>query len=169
MAEVTYREIAERTETSVPLHLETEASPPVKRQLAEIYGDDDAPVGRQGDVYVTPLGGTFTDHRSNPSEQVSFPSGPVEGERIDLVGRGHQVVRGDADRNAHILQGNGCVFVPCAPVDVTLDYGVLLVPEGAVAYLTHTDEHGSIGFAEGQWRVHGQASFEGELIARAAD
>ena len=109
----TYREIAERTDTTVPPHLEESLSPPVKNQINDIRTDEDAPVGRQGDVYVVPFDAAFVDHRSGSATAVRFPGGTVEGERIDLSGRGHQVVRGDADRNAHILQGDTCVFIPC--------------------------------------------------------
>jgi hypothetical protein len=102
---------------------------------------------RQGDVFV---------RRETPNAKP-----------IRLTGAGHKVVAGDADRNSHILNGDG-VFYPGTLVNSTLDYGLLIVPEGGTAVLTHTGEHGSVAFGEGCYRVWGQASYEEEL-RRAAD
>ena len=54
------------------------------------------------------------------------------------------------------------------------DYGLLIVPAATdenpapLAVLTHTDEHGSVAFGPGSYRVFGQVSHETE-IRRATD
>lgn len=141
----TYQQVAERTATTVPPHLEAQMTVPVVEQPK---------AARQGDVMVVP-------------HAAPFPTGTMSGTAITLTGTGHKVVQGDADRNSHILNGEG-TFTTCQPVSRVADYGILTVPTGGVAYLTHTDEHGSIGFGEGEWRVYGQVSHEQEL-RRAAD
>ena len=135
---ITHAEVAARTGTTIPPHLIAQAEVPVVERG-----------WRQGDVYVkriTPL--------------------VTRGPGISLTGAGHKVVAGDADRNSHILNGDGAFFP--APSGSLADYGTLVVPEGGLAVLTHTGEHGSVAFGPGCWRVWGQASHEDEL-RRAAD
>lgn len=136
---ITYQTLADRTDTAVPAHLDQQATPPVVT-----LG------GRQGDVYVT-------------ATQAPAPRGA----RPINIATGHKVVEGDADRNSHILIGDGH-FTPGTVTDRLVDYGLLEVPDGGVAHLIHTSEHGAIGFAPGRYRVFGQRSFETEL-RRAAD
>lgn len=144
----TYAQVAERTGTTIPPHLERQATIPVLDIGSE------RPAARQGDVMVVPLAWTGG-------------AAPASAVTIGLAGAGHKVVQGDADRNSHILNGDG-TFTPCQPHSRVADYGILTVPDGGVCYLTHTDEHGSIGFGPGQWRVYGQVSYEAEM-RRAAD
>lgn len=139
MITLTHKIVAERTNTTIPPHLEAQAEVPVATNG-----------WRQGDVFVR--------RETHPTPKAA---------PIALTGTGHKVVAGDADRNSHILNGDGA-FYPGALVNPTLDYGLLIVPEGGVAVLTHTGEHGSVAFGEGCWRVWGQASYEAEL-RRAAD
>ena len=136
---ITHQLVADRTGTTIPAHLEAQAEVPVARNG-----------WRQGDVFVRRE--THATPKTNP---------------IMLTGAGHKVVAGDADRNSHILNGDGA-FYPGTLINPTLDYGLLVVPEGGVAVLTHTGEHGSVAFAEGCYRVWGQASYEEEL-KRASD
>lgn len=135
----TYQTLAKHTGTRVPAHLDEQATPPVVTRGA-----------RQGDVYVT-------------ATQAPAPrdARPVE------IATGYKVVEGDADRNSHILIGDG-TFTPGAVTERLVDYGLLEVPDGGVAHLIHTSEHGAIGFAPGRYRVFGQRSYETEL-RRAAD
>lgn len=135
-----YAAIANETGTTVPPHLQAQAEIPIVPA---------GKIGRQGDVYIGPT--TITDRQGHPI--------PIDG--------GHKVVQGDADRNSHILIGDG-TFTPGVIKDRVLDYGLLEVPEGGTAYIVHTSEHGAIGFGEGTYRVWGQKSFEQE-IRRAAD
>lgn len=141
---ITYQQAADRTGTNVPDHLAAQAEIPL--------ADPTAP-NRQGDVYL-------------------MQDGPyqLDGEGIPLDGAGYKVVRGEADRNSHILNdgGQGARFHPSTHREPILDYGILDVPDGAEAVLTHTAEHGSIRFGPGQWRVWGQASFREEM-RRASD
>lgn len=140
---ITYEVVADRTGTTIPAHLVAQAEVPVAKNW------------RQGDVYV-----------------MEFVAAP-KGEGIDIsVGSGHKVVSGEADRNSHILNGDG-MFYP-GQYRSEFDYGLLVVPEptemrpAPLAVLTHTDEHGSVAFGQGTYRVFGQVSFENE-IRRAAD
>lgn len=137
----THAEIADRTGTTIPPHLVAQAEVPL------------APNGwRQGDVMVMP-------HVATP-----------KGDGIPLTGRGHKVVQGEADRNSHILNGDGRFHPGRYRHD--LDYGLLVVPADGLAVLTHTAEHGSVGFPGGPagatYRVWAQASHEDEL-RRAVD
>ena len=136
----TNQTIAERTNTTIPEHLEAQATPPIA-----VRGF------RQGDVYVMRYEGAVPERATG----------------IALTGAGHKVVAGEADRNSHILNGDG-TFHRCAPVDARTDYGLLVVPDNGVCYLTHTDEHGSVGFGPGVWRLFGQVEY-GEELRRAAD
>lgn len=137
---ITHQDIADRTGTTIPAHLEAQAEVPLIKNGC-----------RQGDVLVR-------------REAHAIPAGTTG---ISLAGAGHKVIAGEADRNSHILNGDGH-FYPCAPVNRTLDYGLLIVPADGTAVLTHTAEHGSFRFGEGTYRVWGQASMEQE-IRRAAD
>lgn len=137
MTTLTHQTIADRTGVTIPPHLEAHAAVPV------------ATTGwRQGDVMVM-------RHTAAP-----------QGDGVTLTGAGYKVVQGEADRNSHILNGDG-TFHP-GVYRSELDYGLLVVPKGGIAALTHTAEHGSVAFGEGTWRVWGQASHEDE-IRRAAD
>lgn len=136
----TYQTIATRTNTTVPPHLQAQAEIPV------------IPTGkaaRQGDVYILPTQLT------------------PRGDGIPLTGQGHKVIEGEADRNSHILNGDGR-FHPGKYADNLLDYGLLTVPDSGTCYLTHTAEHGSIGIPAGTYRILGQADYAAEL-RRAAD
>ena len=124
---ITYQEVAERTDTQIPEHLEAQATVP-----------DGSEGARQGDVIVIP----------EKHEQ-------LKGKAHTIAGKGYKVVAGEADRNSHILNGEG-MFYPGSYRDSIRDYGVLVVPEGGEAVLTHTHEHGSIRFTEGSYRVMGQ-------------
>lgn len=142
MSQITYATVAERTGIAIPDHLVAKAEVPVAE-----HG------WRQGDVMV---------RRENHT--------PI-GDGVSLAGAGHKVIAGDADRNSHVLNGDG-TFHPGTYRNATLDYGLLVVPAGGLAVLTHTGEHGSVAFAGGDlgatYRVWGQASYEAELT-RAAD
>lgn len=139
---LTYAVVADRTGIAVPEHLVAQAEVPVA-----VSG------WRQGDVMVR------------------CEAHAPKGEGVSLAGAGHKVIAGDADRNSHVLNGDGR-FHPGAYRSETLDYGLLVVPAGGTAVLTHTGEHGSVAFAGGAegttWRVWGQVSYEAELV-RAAD
>ena len=78
---ITHQEVAERTGTEIPPHLIAQAEVPVATNW------------RQGDVYV-----------------MKHAAGP-KGTGIDISqGAGHKVVAGEADRNSHILNGDGMFY-----------------------------------------------------------
>ena len=85
--------------------------------------------------------------------------------------KGIAVVRGETTTgaNSHILDAyDGPVFWQPADRrdDVTL--GILHVPEGSVAMLTHTDEHSSNGIGPGTYVITGQRE-QADIVRRVAD
>lgn len=84
---------------------------------------------------------------------------------------GIAVVRGESTGgNAHILHADGLVlWQPAAPRsgDI-LALGTLHVPDGAVAYLIHTDEHGVNAAGPGTYRLTGKRE-QADEIRRVAD
>ena len=114
----------------------------------ELLADIEVPVltgpQRQGDVLVWP--------RS--------PIGAAETERLVTVpAEGVAVVMGEATGNTHLLQPEpGCDPIGWAPnTDPdNLVLGVLHVPDGATAWLIHTDEHGANGVGPGTYLLKGK-------------
>lgn len=83
---------------------------------------------------------------------------------------GVPVVRGEATSNTHILDAyHGDVYWQAHTAragEVLL--GVVHVPAGSVAYLTHTDEHGSNGIGPGTYRITGKRE-QADEIRRVED
>lgn len=154
METLTYNDVAIRTGTQIPEHLEAQARIPKASKTAPNHQGDVMVVSHQFDEKCNLVNGAYN----------------VEGDGFLISGSGFKVVRGDADRNSHILSdGDGkCRVWQSRPVQPVLDYCVLYVPRGEVAALTHTAEHGSILLDEGWWRLQGQAA-HGETMRRAAD
>lgn len=142
----TFAEALGKHGVTIPDHLEAQAEVPV------IGLEPGKTAWRQGDVYMrleqhTPIG-------------------------AGVPARSVKVVEGDADRNSHILDCPNGRWHPGTYVHPVADYGLVAVPAGEVAYLTHTSEHGSIGLAGGEtgatYRLWSQVEFAAEL-RRAAD
>ena len=107
-----------------------------------------------------------------------FPRAPIGraelNSAVPVPAAGIAVVRGESvtGRNSHILDAYlGDVF--WLPVDGASDtssvaLGVLHVPAGSVAMLTHTDEHTSNGVGPGTYVVTGQRE-QADIIQRVAD
>jgi hypothetical protein len=110
---------------------------------------------RQGDVLVVP--------RPALSRLELDQMRPVPAE-------GCAVVVGEATGNTHLLQPDPDTQILWAPdVDrVGVGLGTLFVPEGAIAWLIHTDEHGANGIGPGAYRFHGKREMADE-IRRVAD
>jgi len=158
-AMLTFAEAAERVGVQIPPHLEAQAEVPVISATAERPGH------RQGDVIVVSVDGLRRIGRWTDPDGLA---NTIRRKGLPLGGRGYKVVEGDAERNAHILQSDsGAIFVP-GDVTSRFDYGLLSVPSGGLAVLTHTGEHGSVAFSEGDWVVYGQVAYGAEL-ARVAD
>lgn len=128
---------------------------------SDLVADAEVPVltgpQRQGDVGIWP----------RP------PIGAAElATAVKVPREGVAVVRGESATggNSHILDAHdGDVFwvpVEQRAGDVTL--GVLHVPEGSVAALTHTDEHGCNAIGPGTFRLTGKREMADE-IRRVAD
>jgi len=81
---------------------------------------------------------------------------------------GVQVVKSEASPNTHALHNwdGVCFFDFRSGVGSTL--GVLTVPDGASAYLVHTEEHGANGVGPGTYEFTGQFDYAGEW-RRVAD
>lgn len=71
--------------------------------------------------------------------------------KFTAVGAGVQVVHGEATGNTHWLHGDQAVS--WAQVAVGQVVGVVDVPEGSVAHLVHTDEHGANGIGPGRYEI----------------
>jgi len=107
---------------------------------------------RQGDV------GIFTRPKVGKAELAAFTPVPAAGLPI---------VQGT---NTHILdayQGE-VLWSPVVARAGEVTIGILHVPAGAVAYLTHTEEHGSNGIGPGTYRVTGKRE-QADVIRRVAD
>lgn len=143
MTTTTYAEALSRIGITVPAHLEADLAVPVISDVPQ----------RQGDVFVAPV--------------VEAPPGlafsPVEA-------RGVQVVFGEATGNTHWLHTDmgSAAPVEWAPVRHPLHLGYLSVPEGSVAMLSHTDEHGCNAFGPGVYRVTGKRE-QADEIRRVTD
>lgn len=101
---------------------------------------------RQGDVGIFPT--------SNPGET---------GERIPA--EGVEVVRGEAIANTHLLLSDGDAHFRRESGQVL---GFLTVPQGSVAYLVHTEEHGANGIAPGTYRLMGKRE-QADQVRRVVD
>jgi hypothetical protein len=117
--------------------------------------DIDVPVlagpQRQGDVLILPC---------KPIKDIGQP----------VPAAGVAVVRGEATGNTHMLSGwGGPVFwKPSTERAGSLILGHLTVPEGSVADLVHTDEHGANCIAPGTYRLSGKRE-QADEIRRVAD
>jgi hypothetical protein len=88
-----------------------------------------------------------------------------------LPASGVQVVRAEASSNTHSLHSwDGTCFFDSDPSrrETELTLGTLTVPEGASAYLVHTEEHGANGIGPGTYELRRQREFAGEW-RRVAD
>jgi hypothetical protein len=107
---------------------------------------------RQGDVLVL------------PRPQRAPARGPIPA-------GGVQVVRAEASTNTHALHSwDGICYYEADPTggDTGLTLGTLTVPDGASAYLVHTEEHGANGIGPGTYELRRQREFAGEW-RRVAD
>ena len=146
MPSTNYAEALARHDITIPAHLEAQAEIPV------LTG-----VQVQGDVIITPRRGGKSAH-----EAIAVPASGV------------QVVRGEATRNTHWLDNANVDAAPCLWVAIPaggqdgLTLGLLDVPEGQVALLTHTDEHGSNAIGPGSYRI-GRQQQQAEHIEMVRD
>lgn len=124
----------------------------------ETIADIDVPVltgaQRQGDVGIWPM-------RDLSKVQLDTLT-PVPS-------KGIAVVRGETTGgNSHILHADGPVlWAPARGTDL-LALGTLHVPDGSVAWLIHTDEHGANGIGPGAYRLTGKRE-QAEEVRRVAD
>ena len=85
---------------------------------------------------------------------------PMKRATTPIPAAGVTIVRAEsAARNTHTLHswvGPTCLwdFVDNGPADLIL--GVLTVPEGATAYLVHSEEHGANAMAPGSYEIRRQ-------------
>ena len=111
---------------------------------------------RQGDVGIWPR------PKLGAAEQSAF---------VDVPSQGVAVVRGEATGNTHLLMpepGHTIRWCPSQARAGEVKLGILEVPDGAVAWLIHTDEHGANGIGPGVYVVTGKREMADE-IRRVAD
>lgn len=85
--------------------------------------------------------------------------------------QGIPVVRGEATGNTHLLMPEPGCDIRWRPHDARngdVLLGVLHVPDGAVAHLIHTDEHGANSIGPGTYRITGKRE-QADEIRRVAD
>ena len=126
----------------------------------ELLADIEVPVltgvQRQGDVLIVPRGKLGVAERA---AMASIPATGVAVVRGEATGNTHllDAIDGDCRWSAHESRSTG---------DLVL--GVLEVPEGALAALIHTDEHGCNMIGAGVYVLHGKREMADE-IRRVAD
>lgn len=138
---MTYQDAIARVGVTLPEHLVADAEVPVLTSPQA-----------QGDIGIVPaamLGVTVT------------------GLQIGPVGAGVQVVTGESTGNTHWLHSDH-PGVCWARTDRDLLIGLVSVPEGATAYLIHTDEHGANGIGPGLYALTGKRE-QADEIRRVAD
>lgn len=108
---------------------------------------------RQGDVGVFPRAEPLTAGERQIAKPIN-------------IGQSVSVVRGEAGAHTHWLNVDGPAF--WLPKDSGVLLGVLEVPEGTTAYLTHDDEHGANGIGPGTYALHGKRE-QAEEIRRVQD
>lgn len=110
---------------------------------------------RQGDVFWFPAAAPSAAGEPVPAAGLAVVSGETTG------------------GNSHVLQPDaGCVVRwrpgPVWDGDGPVVLGWLTVPEGAAAWLVHTDEHGANGIGPGCYEFRGKRE-AGEEVRRVAD
>lgn len=135
---VTTRQVLNRAGISIPDELVADLTVPV------VVGKPQ----RQGDVSIVPA----------EMEKVPYKMSKAELDALEVVpAEGVAVVRGEATGNTHLLQSEpGLPAAKFSRRSAGLILGVCVVPEGGVAHLIHTDEHGVNSFGPGTWVFRGK-------------
>lgn len=141
MTAMTYQTAIARVGVTLPEHLVAEAEVPV---LTEPQAQGDIGIISADLLGITGSGADFTP-----------------------VGKGVQVVTGEATGNTHWLHSDHD-GVTWARLDRDLVIGLVSVPDGAAAYLIHTDEHGANGIGPGLYALTGKRE-QADEIRRVAD
>lgn len=124
----------------------------------EALADIEVPVltgpQRQGDILIVPR------PAAGAAERFGMSAVPAHGV---------QVVRGEATGNTHMLHpepGHVCWWQPMSPTGRRsgLTFGVLYVPEDAVCWLIHTEEHGANGIGPGTYTLLGKREKRDEIV-----
>jgi hypothetical protein len=135
---ITYEDALTAHQIDIPAHLVAQAEIPVLTTLQ-----------LQGDLAIIP---------TSPSAK-----------RGELVpSSGIQVVRGEASANTHWLDAAIGVVLWAPATAGGTDLGVVTVPDGGVAVLTHTDEHGANAIGSGTYLIRRQRE-QAEEIRIVAD
>lgn len=132
-ARTTYGDILAAHDVEIPAHLEAQTAIPVLTGLQV-----------QGDVAIIPT-------RKSARKGTPVPAGGVA------------VVRGESGGNTHLLVTEGPTSWASVVGNPTLlDLGVVTVPEGATAFLLHT-EHGANAMGPGNYTLRRQREQADEL------
>lgn len=130
---LTYEEVLSAHQIDVPPHLVAQAEVPV-------LGVPQT----QGDLFFLP---------ARPSAKTGDP----------VPAGGIQLVRGEASANTHWLDAYDGPVLWAPATAGGADLGVMTVPDGSVAMVTHTDEHGANAFAPGVYVVRRQRQQADEI------
>lgn len=128
-----------------------------------------APIPGAEELEVPVLGGP-----QRQGDVFWFPATAPSAAGTPVPAAGLAVVSGETTGgNSHVLQPDaGCVVLwqsgPVWAGDGPVVLGWLTVPEGAAAWLVHTDEHGANGIAAGRYEFRGKRE-AGEEVRRVAD
>lgn len=125
---------------------------------------------RQGDIAIVPF--EFIDPDCGERIVVRGPLSSAERAGLTPVPvEGVAVVHGEATGNTHILMADhGCevLWARSDSFGGGVSLGVVEVPEGATAFLVHTDEHGVNAMGPGAYVLHGKRE-QADEIRRVAD
>lgn len=97
---------------------------------------------------------------------LALPRPDVQAATTPIPPAGAVAVRAETNagntHSLHTLDGPTCFWDvrPGGPAGLIL--GVLTVPDGATAYLVHTEEHGANAFGPGTYEIRRQREFPGE-------
>lgn len=133
MSNKTYSELLARHGVQIPDHLIAQAEVPV------LTGPQ-----RQGDIFIRPV--------------AVAPAGSTV---FAPVGEGVQVIHGEATGNTHWLNGDSAVL--WARLDAGQVIGLVMVPEGSTAHITHTEEHGCNGIGPGVYELRRKREMADEI------
>lgn len=124
----------------------------------DLVADVEVPVlcgaQRQGDILIVPL-----DRKIGKAELAAFTPVPAAGLTI---------VRGTNDHILDAYQGDVLWSPATNQPDGSVLVGHLIVETGAVAYLTHTEEHGTNAIGPGVYRITGKRE-QADIVRRVAD
>ena len=131
---LTFEKALSQHQIDVPPHLFAQAEVPVLSGVPQAQGDL---------IFL-------------PTRKSAKTGGPVPADGVQLV-------RGEATSNTHWLDAYQGVVLWASIDGGGADLGQMTVPDGSVAQVTHTDEHGANAFGPGTYIVRRQREQADEI------